>query len=351
MFRPHRYLVRLCLTLATTGCLIANATADEVTGAGASFPAPVMQAWARQFAQENKIEVRYLSVGSGEGIRRATARTVDFAMTDVALTQAELAQDDLLQFPLVAGAIVPVINVPGIRAGELKLTGVLLADIFLGKITAWDAPSIRALNPDLNLPAMPIKVIHRADGSGTTFVFTHYLSKVSAEWQENLGIGSRLRWPAGSGAKGNEGVAEAVLATSGAIAYLEYSYALKHQIATVQLGNKAGRFVRAGDTGVRAALAAAKWSRPSYYEMLTDRDGVDTWPIAAVSYALVHRKQADAADAIETLSFLDWVYRRGAALASALNYVAIDDKTLTERIESSWKNIRDDKGRLVWKGK
>lgn len=320
-----------------------------VTGAGASFPAPVIQAWAKQFSEENKVDVDYRSVGSGEGIRRVTARSVDFAMTDVPLTQAELAQNDLMQFPLVVGAIVPVVNVPGVRPGDLRLNGPLLADIYLGKITQWDAAEIRALNPALTLPALPIKVAYRADGSGSTFVFTHYLAKVSSDWQDRLGVGSRLRWPTGTGAKGNEGLSEMVRDIPGSIGYVEYSYALKNQLATIQLANKAGKFVQPSEAGIRAALASANWSRPSFYEMLTNRDGVDSWPIVGVSFALIHKTQSEAGDARETLKFIDWIYRHGATLAQALHYVAIENKALVERVESSWGAIKTDARRAVWK--
>lgn len=320
-----------------------------VTGAGASFPAPVIQAWAKQFAQENRIEVDYRSVGSGEGIRRVTARSVDFAMTDVPLTQAELAQDDLLQFPVVVGAIAPVINVPGVRPGDLRLSGPVLADIYLGRITSWDAPEIRALNPDLRLPALPVKVAFRGDGSGSSFVFTHYLSKVSNEWRDRLGVGSRLRWPTGTAAKGNEGLSEMVRDIPGSIGYVEYSYALKYQLSTIQLANKAGQYVQPSATGIRAALAAASWSRPSFYEMLTNRDGMESWPIVGISFALIHKKQPERGDARETLRFLDWIYRQGTALAPTLHYVGIENKALLERIENSWNAIKDGEGHAVWK--
>lgn len=322
-----------------------------VIGAGASFPAPAIEAWAKQFAQESKIEVSYRSVGSGEGIRRVTARAVDFAMTDVPLTHAELEQDDLMQFPLIVGAIVPVVNIPGVRPGELKLTGALLADIYLGKITTWDAPAIRALNPELTLSSQPIKVVHRSDGSGTSFIFTYYLAQASTEWQDRLGAGSRLKWPAGTDAKGNEGVSVAVRDTAGAIGYVEYSYALKHQIATVQLDNKAGKFVRPNETGIRAALASANWSRPSFYEMLVNHAGDESWPIVGASFALIHKKPTDRDDALETLRFFDWIYRSGIPLANALHYVGLENNALIERIESSWKGVKDVKGQVVWKGR
>ena len=300
----------------------AAAAGVEVIGAGASFPAPAIEAWARQFSRETGVRVLYRSVGSGEGIRRVTARSADFGMTDVPLTQAELVQDDLLQFPIVVGAIVPVVNLPGIGDGELRLTGAVLADIYLGKIIRWDAPALKESNPRQSLPDLPIRVVHRADGSGTSFVFTYYLSRVSSEWQDRLGVGSRLVWPVGFGAKGNEGVSQAVHDAVGSIGYVLNAYAMQSKLATVQLRNKAGKFSRVSETGVRAALASAHWSRPGYYEVLVDRDGDDSWPIVGVSFALIHQRQEDHADALATLNFLGWIYSHGADAAHKLHYVA-----------------------------
>ncbi len=322
-----------------------------VTGAGATFPAPAIEAWARQFAHESGIDVSYQPVGSGEGIRRVTARAIEFAMTDVPLTHAELMHDDLMQFPVVVGAVVPVVNVPGIGDGDLKLTGPVLADIYLGKVARWDDPAIRELNPGLVLPALPIQVVHRADGSGTSFIFTYYLSKVSAEWESRLGIGSRLIWPVGQGATGNEGVSQAVHQTAGAIGYVEYAYAAEHGLAPVQLRNKAGLYVRADEAAVRAALGSARWSRPGYYEVLVDRDGTGSWPIVGISFALIHMRQEDRADGAATLSFLQWIYAKGADLAATLHYVSLNNPSLIGRIESSWGEIYDDQGEHVWKGR
>jgi phosphate transport system substrate-binding protein len=336
------------ILLAVLATAETRATDAEVIGAGASFPAPAIRAWAKQYAQESNVEVRYRSVGSGEGIRRVTARSVDFAMTDVPLTKAELVQDDLLQFPVVVGAVVPIVNIPGVRAGDLKLTGELLADIYLGKIPTWDAQALHALNPELRLPNLPIRVIHRADSSGTSFIFTHYLSKVNPEWADRLGIGSRLRWPAGSGAKGNEGVSETVRDVAGSIGYVEYSYALEYQISTAQLDNKAGKFVRPSEAGIRTALTSANWSGDSFYEVLTNRDGEQCWPMVGISFALIHKKQPDRGDAEQTLAFLDWIYRRGTPLANALHYVSLEDNALVDRIESSWKGITDIQGGSIW---
>jgi phosphate transport system substrate-binding protein len=321
----------------------------EVIGAGASFPAPAIEAWAEQFSRETGVRVLYRSVGSGEGIRRVTARSADFGMTEVPLTQAELVQDDLLQFPVIVGAVVPVVNIPGIADGELKLTGEVLADIYLGKIKRWNAPALKELNPRQSLPDLPIRVVYRADGSGTSFVFTYYLSRVSSEWQQRLGIGSRLAWPVGVGAKGSEGVAQAVHDAAGSIGYVLYAYAVQHNLVTVQLRNKAGKFARVSETGVRAAVASAHWSHPGYYEVLVNQDGDDSWPIVGVSFALIHQRQEDHADAVATLSFLSWIYSHGADVAHKLHYLTLEDAGLIERIESSWSKIRDEEGGIVWK--
>jgi phosphate transport system substrate-binding protein len=342
-------LCSIVCILSLCGLAVTAAADVEVVGAGATFPAPVIAAWAGQFSRESGIAISYRPVGSGEGIRRLTARASDFAMTDVPLTQAELVQDDLLQFPVIVGAIVPVVNIPGIADGELKITGKLLADIYLGKITRWDAPSLKELNPQLPLPDLPIQVVHRADGSGTGFVFTYYLSKSSAEWESRLGIGSRLLWPAGVGVNGNDGVSQTVHDTVGAIGYVEYAYAVQQRLVTAQLQNKAGRFVRADETGARAALASARWSRPGYYEILVDRDCDRCWPIVGISFALIHKRQDDRADGLATLTFLQWVYAHGADAAAALHYVSLDDASLIGRIESSWSEIQDGQGQLVWK--
>ena len=328
---------------------IAQVATAEVTGAGSSFAAPVMQPWSERFEVAQKISVHYQAVGSGEGIRRVTARAVDFALTDIPLTHVELAQAELAQFPVVIGAITPVINLPNVAQNQLRLSGTVLEAIYMGRIVAWNDPALRALNPDLDLPALPIRVIHRADGSGTTFVFTNYLSKQSAEWQDRIGIGSRLQWPAGSGANGNEGVSKSVRETAGSIGYVEYNYALKLGLTTVQLGNKAGNYVAANDSNVRAAFSNTTWSRPSYYEIVTDRGGDSSWPIVGVTFVLLSTSPANSAAARETLKFIDWIYRDGVAVAAENHYVAIDDANLIKRIEASWKSIKDRAGQAIWK--
>jgi phosphate transport system substrate-binding protein len=345
-----RFLVLSCvLSLSLMPSAQAAGRDVEVIGAGASFPAPVVEAWAEQFSRETGVRLLYRSVGSGEGIRRVTARSADFALTDVPLTQAELLQDDLLQFPVVVGAIVPVVNLPRIGDGDLKLTGQVLADIYLGKITRWDDPALEALNPGQRLPDLPITVVHRVDGSGTSFIFTYYLSGLSPEWQDRRGIGSRLLWPAGLGAKGNEGVSEAVRDIAGAIGYVEYAYAVQHKLVTVQLRNKAGKFAHVSETGVRAALASARWARPGYYEVLVDKNGDDSWPVVGVSFVLIHKRQEDHGDGVATLNFLRWIYSHGAGAAHKLHYVTMESGELIRRIESSWGEIQDEQGQFLWK--
>lgn len=338
------------LSIVASAALHAAPSDGPIQGAGASFPAPVLQAWANDYAANGGAKVRYESVGSSEGILRITVRSVDFAMTDVPLTQAELLQDDLVQFPLVLGAVVPVVNLPGIDAGELHLSGPVLADIYLGKVTRWNAPSLRALNPGRSLPDLPIQAVHRSDGSGTSFVFTYYLSRVSDEWNERLGIGSRLHWPAGSGAKGNEGVASAVHRTAGAIGYVQLAYAEQQGFAPVRMLNAADQFVSASETSVRAALAAARWTGPGFYEVLVNKSGDTSWPIVGVSYALLHRRQEDRGDAVATLRFLDWIYRHGGEAARRLHYVPVDGRDLVKRIEDEWSQVHDEERSIPWQG-
>ncbi len=335
--------------LLTASCMqIAHA---DISGAGASFPAPVIEAWAKQYTQESKIEVEYRSVGSAEGIRRVTARGADFGVTDVPLTQAELSQDDLLQFPLVAGGIVPVVNLPGVNVTELKLTGNVLAEIYLGKINHWNDPALRELNPGLALPDLAIKVAHRADGSGSSFVFTHYLSKTNPEWQQRYGIASRMQWPVGSAATGNSGVAEFVKDNAGAIGYVEFSYAQSYGLTGVSLRNKAGRFITPDLAAFHAALASFNWTRRSYYEVLTDANGDDSWPIVGVSFVLMHKRQQNAADAVGMLKFFDWIHHSGTTLAEQNRYLTLDNRNLAARIEASWGEVKDEHNASVWKGK
>ena len=349
---PFQRLLRIFWAVSWSGLLSSYAFASDaqVVGAGASFPAPALEGWAKAFARDSGSAPLYRSVGSGEGVRRLTARSADFAMTDVPLTQTELSQDDLMQFPVVAGAVVPVVNLPGVRDGELKITGSVLSDIFFGRITNWNATALQELNPEKRLPDLPIRVVHRADGSGTTFVFTYYLSRVNPQWRERLGIASRLHWPAGVGANGNQGVSQAVRNTVGAIGYVEYSYAVQYDLATAQLRNKAGKFARVSDAGLHAALSSARWSRPGFYEILVDKEGDESWPIVGVSFALIHKSPERRGEAAATLRFLHWIYAHGAPVARELHYAPLEDAALIGRIESSWTQVRDDAGKSIWTG-
>jgi phosphate transport system substrate-binding protein len=319
----------------------------EIGGAGATFPLPILKQWIASYESNHPVKINYKAVGSAEGIKSITARTVDFAITDIGLTRSELSQDDLLQFPLVAGGIVPVVNLPGVQSAGLKLTGEVLADIFMGKIAYWDDVRIQSLNPTLVLGHLAIKVIHRKDGSGSTFTFTNYLSKVSEAWEQSLGMGSTLNWPVGEARMGNEGVAKSVSEVEGAIGYVEYLYAERSKLATINLKNKDGYFVAPSPASFAQAFQQASWKRASYYESLTNLPGANSWPIVAVSYALIHRTNNDYEEAKKTLDFLDWIY--SSAKNQNDGYISIIDPALIKRIKVSWKEIKDSKGNTVLK--
>ncbi len=271
-------------------------------------------------------------------------------MTDVPLTQADLAKDDLAQYPLVVSAIVPVANLPGIGPDELRLSGPVLAQIFLGKISSWNAPELRSLNPGLDLPNLPIKVIHRSDTSGSTFVFTYYLAKVSPEWNDRLGIGSRVDWLYGDGVRGNEGVVQEVSHTAGAIGYVERSRVGGSGLNAIRLSTTADQFVAPTDESINAAIAGAKFSRPSYYEILVNRGNGNAWPIVGISYVLLPRSATDPEAARQTLAFLGWIYRHGGQIARDTQYTPITDEKLIKRIESSLGEVRDSSGHRVLRG-
>jgi phosphate transport system substrate-binding protein len=343
---------RICAAALSWSMAFAAFGSDvEVDGAGASFPAPVMRAWAAQYAQQGKIDIQYRSVGSGEGIRRLTSRSVQFAMTDMPLTQWELTQNNLLQFPVVVGAVVPVVNLPNVGPGQLRLSGEVLADIFLGDITEWNAPALRALNPGVELPNLAISVVYRAESSGTSFVFTRYLSRVSKSWQRRPGTGSRLLWPVGTGVRGNEGMVQAVRSSIGTIGYVESSYLPQNNVSSVRLSNQSGHFVLPDARNVADTVAAIKWTRASFYEVVSDRGGETTWPIVGISFALVPTDPKDVTVAAATFDFFDWIYRQGASLAAERHYVPLTEGALVQRIEASWASVRDASGRTLWKAR
>jgi phosphate transport system substrate-binding protein len=325
--------------------------AADITGAGATFPYPIYAKWADAYKQKTGIGLNYQSIGSGGGIKQIRAKTVDFGASDMPLKPDDLEKDGLMQFPTVVGGEVMVVNLEGIRPGEMKLTGKLVAEIYLGKVTKWNDPQIAQVNPGVKLPAQSITVVHRSDGSGTTFIFTNYLSKVSPEWKEKVGADVSVSWPAASdaGGKGNEGVASFVQRIKGAIGYVEYAYAKQNNMVYTQLQNRAGNFLLPNDKTFQAAAAGADWKNaPGFYEILTDEPGANSWPIAGATFILMHKAQASAERAKEVLKFFDWAYANGDAMALELVYIPLPDSVVNQ-IQASWKsNIKDQSGKSVW---
>ncbi len=334
--------------------LIAQAadTGRQISGAGATFPYPVYAKWAEAYAKETGVQMNYQSIGSGGDIQQIKAGTVDFGASDAPLEPKELDPAGLLQFPMIMGGVVPVVKIPGIASGELKLDGVLLGDIFLGKITRWNDPRIQAFNKGLKLPSLPINVVHRADGSGTTWIFTNYLAKLSPEWASKVGNDKSVAWPVGIGGKGNEGVASYVQRIKGSIGYVEYAYALQNKMAHVQLKNQDGNFVHPDITTFQAAAANADWSHSAgFYTVLTDQPGKESWPITGASFILLHKQQSDPAKGKAILEFFDWAYHHGESMAEKLDYVPIP-AAVVDLVEQNWrKQIKDAQGRPVWPGK
>jgi len=324
------------VVLAIATALSANAFAADVTGAGASFVYPVMTKWSADYAKATQKKVNYQSIGSGGGIAQIKAGTVDFGSSDAPMKPDELAKFNLAQFPSVIGGVVPVINVPGVASGALKLDGELLADIFLGKVKTWNDPRIVALNGGVQLPAQKITVVHRSDGSGTTFNFVNYLSKVSGEWKSSVGEGTSVQWPTGIGGKGNEGVAAYVKQIKGGIGYVELSYALQNKMAYSRLKNADGNFVLPSDETFSAAAASADWKNAKdFYLVMTNAPGANSWPITATNFILVSKAPKNPAGAKAAKEFFNWVYDNGDAQAKALDYVPLPD-ALVQQIETYW---------------
>jgi phosphate transport system substrate-binding protein len=322
-----------------------SAFADEATGAGASFPAPLYSKWAADFNKATGAKINYQSVGSGAGIKQIDAKTVDFGASDMPLSDDELKTKGLMQFPTVIGGVVPVINIQGIKPGELKLSGQVLGDIYLGKITKWSDPAIKALNPNLALPDAAIAAVRRADGSGTTFLFTNYLSKANPEWKAKVGDGTAVNWPAGAGGKGNEGVAAFVNRLPNSIGYVEYAYVKQNKMNYAQMQNKDGNFVSPDDSAFKAAAAGADWSK-TFYQVLTDQPGKESWPITGATFILMHKTQDKPAQAATTLKFFDWAYKNGDKTAGDLDYVPMPDK-VKGVIATAWGDIKDASGKPV----
>jgi phosphate transport system substrate-binding protein len=330
----------LALSVSTAAVM-----AQDVTGAGATFPAPLYAKWADAYNKETKVRINYQSVGSGAGLRQIRARTVDFGASDMPLTDAELAKDGLMQFPTVIGGVVPVINVKGIAPGQLKMTGQLLGDIYLGKITKWNDPAIVALNPGVPLPDTAIAPVRRADGSGTTFIFSNYLSKVNAEWKAKVGEGTAINWPTGAGGKGNEGVAAFVQRLPNSIGYVEYSYAKSNKMTHVLMQNKAGNFVAPDDVSFKSAAAAADWSK-SFYQILTEQPGKDAWPITGATFIMMFKAQDKPVQGSNSLKFFEWAFNNGDKMASELEYVPLPD-AVKNLVRGAWGDIKDASGKPI----
>jgi phosphate transport system substrate-binding protein len=332
------------LGAALLGCLAA--TAQDVTGAGATFPAPIYSKWADTYNKATGVRINYQSVGSGAGIRQIKAKTVDFGASDMPLTDAELAKDGLVQFPTVIGGVVPVVNLKGVSAGQVKLTGALLGEIYLGKITKWNDAALAALNPGVPLPDAAIAVVRRADGSGTSFIFTNYLSKVNAEWKTKVGEGTAVNWPTGAGGKGNEGVAAFVQRLPNSIGYVEYAYAKQNKMSYVQLRNKDGAYVAPTDVAFKSAAAGAQWGT-TFYQILTDQPGKESWPITGATYILMYKQQDKPAPASSALKFFDWAYGNGDKLADELDYVPLPP-SVKDLVRKLWVDtIRDPGGKAI----
>jgi phosphate transport system substrate-binding protein len=342
-------LLKSVAVTAGAAMAFSSAVAADVTGAGATFPYPIYAKWAEAYKKATGVGLNYQSIGSGGGIKQIKAKTVDFGASDMPLKAEELEADGLVQFPMVMGGVVPVVNLEGVTPGQLKLTGSLLADIYLGKIAKWNAPEIASLNAGVKLPAEDITVVHRADSSGTSFLFTDFLSKTSPEFKSTVGTGTAVKWPVGLGGKGNEGVAANVQRIKNSIGYVEYAYAKKNNMQHAQLKNRDGQFVQPDDETFKAAAAGADWNKaPGFALVLTDQAGKNSWPITGASFILMHKAQADANKGKEVLKFFDWAYKNGGAMATELDYVAMPTPVV-KLVQDAWKlQLKDSSGKTVW---
>jgi phosphate transport system substrate-binding protein len=344
----NRMTIRFCIaTLGLAALALSSvAAAQDVTGAGASFPAPLYAKWASDYHKATGAKVNYQSVGSGAGIKQIEAGTVDFGASDMPLKDEDLAKKGLVQFPTVIGGVIPVVNIKGIAPGQLRLNGQVLGDIYLGKIRKWSDPAIRALNPGLNLPDAAIAPVRRADGSGTTFIFTNYLSKVNAEWKAKVGEGTAVNWPVGAGGKGNEGVAAFVGRLPNAIGYVEYAYVKQNRMTHALMQNADGKVVAPDDASFKAAAAGADWSK-SFYQILTNQPGAQAWPITGATFILMHKQQQKPAQAAAALKFFDWAYKNGDATADALDYVPMP-AAVKGQVGQLWNaQIKDASGKAL----
>ena len=322
------------------------AQAADITGAGSTFAAPIYTKWADAYQKSGGGKVNYQGIGSSGGIKQIQAKTVDFAGSDAPLKDDQLAKDGLFQFPTVVGGVVPAINVPGVKAGELTLSGPVLGDIYLGKIKKWNDPAIVALNPKVKLPDLDIAVVRRADGSGTSFIWTNYLSKVNPEWKSKVGEGTTVNWPTGTGGKGNDGVAAFVQRLPGAIGYVEWAYAKQNHMVYTAMKNESGAVVQPDTETFKAAAAGADWKK-SFYQILTNEPGKDAWPVVGATFVLLHTAQDKPEQGKETLKFFDWAFRNGTPAADSLDYISLPPSVVSE-IKSQWKEkVRDTSGKSV----
>jgi phosphate transport system substrate-binding protein len=344
--------VNLLKTLTAAGLIAAASTlpalALDISGAGATFPYPIYAKWADAYQKETGVRMNYQSIGSGGGIKQIQAKTVTFGASDMPLTPDQLQKDGLIQFPTVVGGDVPVANLEGIKAGDLKLDGATLAKIFLGEIKTWNDPAIQKLNASAKLPNQPIVVVHRSDGSGTTFIWTDYLSKVSADWKSKVGANTSVEWPTGIGAKGNEGVANNVVNTKGSIGYVEYAYAKQNNLTTINMINKDGKTVVPNAAAFQAAAANADWEKAEgFYVILTDEPGAQSWPIAGATFILIHKQPQDPAATAAALKFFTWAYAKGDKMAEELDYVPMPDKVVGA-IQQVWaREVKDASGKAL----
>jgi phosphate transport system substrate-binding protein len=341
--------VKTAVLAAGAAAAFSSAVAADITGAGATFPYPIYSKWAESYKAATNVGLNYQSIGSGGGIKQIKAKTVDFGASDMPLSAEDLQADGLMQFPAIMGGVVPIVNLDGVTPGQLKMTSDVLANIYLGKIVKWNDPAIVALNPGVKLADQDITVVHRSDGSGTTFLWSDFLSKTNADFKAGVGSGTAVKWPVGVGGKGNEGVAANVQRIKGSIGYVEYAYAKKNKMSHTQVKNRDGQFVQPDDETFKAAAAGAEWAKtPGMGVVLTNQAGKTSWPITGASFIIMHKSQASGERAKDVLKFFDWSYKNGAAMAADLDYVAMPP-AVVKLVQESWKaNIKDESGKAVW---
>lgn len=344
---------RVAIGMLAAGAMlfaIGQASATDISGAGATFPYPIYAKWADAYKAKTGIGLNYQSIGSGGGIKQIKSKTVDFGASDMPLKPKDLDAAGLIQFPMVMGAEVAVVNIKGVKAGDIKLTGQMLADIYLKKITKWNDPAIAKLNPGVKLPNEAITVVHRSDGSGTTFIFTHYLSQVSPEWKTKVGENTSVQWPTGVGAKGNEGVANYVKQIDGGIGYVEFAYALQNKLVWTQLASSTGKFLKPTTATFMAAAANAEWQKTqNFYLLLTNQPGDRSWPITGATFILMYKTQDKPEVAAEVLKFFDWAYHNGGKLAEQLDYIPMPANVI-KLVEQTWeKEIKTKDGKPIFK--